>query len=57
MRGGGAQTDPSALLGLVIDLLKEISKHDNHSQNEKIEISSHSAEPNDKMKHQSKTLH
>ena len=54
---GGAQTDASALLGLVIDLLKEISKHDNHSQNEKIEISSHSTEPNDKMKHQSKTLH
>ena len=54
---GGAQTDPSALLGLVIDLLKEISKHDYHPQNEKIEISSHSTEPNDKMKHQSKTLH
>ena len=53
----GAQTDPSALLGLVIDLLKEISKHDNHPQNEKIEISSHSTEQNDQMEHQTKTLH
>ena len=51
------QQDEEFQTSLAIDLPKDISIHDNHQQNEKIEIPSHSTQQNDKLELPTKTSH
>ena len=51
------QQDEEFQTSLAVDSSKDILVHDNHQQNEKIEIPSHSTQQNDKLELPTKTSH